>query len=478
MKRFIEGENRFQSTLFPESLEDYIAEDNAVRVVDAFVDKLILKDLGFDRAEPSDTGRPGYQPATLLKIYVYGYLNRLQSSRRLERESHRNVELIWLTGRLMPDFKTIADFRKDNRQAIRRVCMEFVGVCRELKLFSATLVAIDGSKFKAVNSRDKNFTKKSVKRRLQKTQANIDRYLAKLDAVDREEPEIREVTAAQLKQKIASMEAKMEALKAHEAEVEAHPDSQVSLTDPDARSMMKAGGGSTVSYNVQTAVDSKHHLIAAHEVTNAPSDRRQLASMAKQARTALDAEDLTVIADPGYYKGEEIVECYDAGITALVPKTDTTNRKAKGQYTKADFTYDAERNEYVCPAGERLTYRFDSVESGKTLWVYMTNECSSCPLQSKCTTGSAKRLKRWEHEHRLETAEVELKKNPDAMRQRKRLVEHPYGTIKHWMGSTHFLMKRLPNVQAEMSLHVLAYNLRRAINVLGVPKIIEQLQTA
>ena len=478
MKRFIEGENRFQSTLFPESLEDYIAEDNAVRVVDAFVDKLILKDLGFDRAEPSDTGRPGYQPATLLKIYVYGYLNRLQSSRRLERESHRNVELIWLTGRLMPDFKTIADFRKDNRQAIRRVCMEFVGVCRELKLFSATLVAIDGSKFKAVNSRDKNFTKKSVKRRLQKTQANIDRYLAKLDAVDREEPEIREVTAAQLKQKIASMEAKMEELKRHEAEVEAHPDSQVSLTDPDARSMMKAGGGSTVSYNVQTAVDSKHHLIAAHEVTNAPSDRSQLASMAKQARTALDAEDLTVIADPGYYKGEEIVECYDADITALVPKVDTSGSKSKGRYSKADFHYDAEQNEYVCPAGQRLTYRFDSVENGMTLWVYMTNECSSCPLQSKCTTGSAKRLKRWEHEHRLETAEVELKKNPDAMRQRKRLVEHPYGTIKHWMGSTHFLMKRLPNVQAEMSLHVLAYNLRRAINVLGVPKIIEQLQTA
>ncbi len=478
MKRFIEGEDRSQSTLFPERLDDYIAEDNAVRVVDAFVNSLDLKQLGFDRAEPSATGRPGYQPATLLKIYVYGYLNRLQSSRRLERESHRNVELIWLTGRLMPDFKTIADFRKDNRKAIRRVCLEFVGVCRELQLFSATLVAIDGSKFKAVNSRDKNFTRKSVQRRLQKTQANIDRYLAKLDAVDKEEPEIREVTAAELKQKIASMEAKMAELRQHEAEVEAHPDKQVSLTDPDARSMMKAGGGSTVSYNVQTAVDSKHHLIAAHEVTNAPSDRGQLASMAEQARTALDAKTLTVIADPGYYSGKEIVDCYDAGITALVPKTDTTNRKAKGQYTKADFTYDAERNEYVCPAGERLTYRFDSVENDMTQWVYMTYECSSCPLQSKCTTGSAKRLKRWEHEHRLEAAEVELKKNPDAMRQRKQLVEHPYGTIKYWMGSTHFLMKRLPNVQAEMSLHVLAYNLRRAINILGVPRIMAQLQMA
>ena len=478
MKRFIEGENRFQSTLFPESLEDYIAEDNAVRVVDAFVDKLILKDLGFDRAEPSDTGRPGYLPATMLKIYIYGYLNRIQSSRRLERESHRNVELIWLTGRLMPSFKTIADFRKDNRQAIRRVCMEFVGVCRELKLFSATLVAIDGSKFKAVNSRDKNFTRKSVKRRLQKTQANIDRYLAKLDAVDQEEPEVREVTAKELKQKIASMEAKMDELKIREAEVAAHPDKQVSLTDPDARSMMKAGGGSTVSYNVQTAVDSKHHLIAAHEVTNATVDRSQLASMAKQARAALDTKTLTVIADPGYYKGEEMVACYDADITALVPKIDTTNRKAKGQYTKADFTFDAQRNEYVCPAGERLTYRFDSVEKGKTLWVYMRYGCSSCALQSKCTSSNAKRLKRWEKEQVLDAAEALLRKNPDAMRQRKRLVEHPYGTIKHWMGSTHFLMKRLPNVQAEMSLHVLTYNLRRAINILGTEKILQQLQAA
>jgi transposase len=478
MKRFIEGENRFQSTLFPESLEDYIAEDNSIRVVDAFVDKLILKELGFDRAEPSDTGRPGYLPATMLKIYIYGYLNRIQSSRRLERESYRNVELIWLTGRLMPSFKTIADFRKDNRKAIRRVCTEFVGVCRELDLYSATLVAIDGSKFKAVNSRDKNFTRKSVKRRLKNTQANIDRYLAKLDQADQEEPEIREVTAKELKRKIASMEAKMEELQGYQAEVEAHPDKQVSLTDPDSRSMIKAGGGSSVGYNVQTAVDSKHHLIAAHEVTNATTDRSQLSSMAGQASEALDAKDLTVLADPGYYKGEEIVDCYEAGITALVPKVDTSPSKAKGRYSKADFRYDAERNEYICPAGQRLRYRFDSIEHGKTLWVYMTYQCSSCPLQAKCTTGKAKRIKRWEKEHILEAADALLKKNPDAMRQRKRLAEHPYGTIKHWMGSTHFLMKRLPNVQAEMSLYVLTYNLRRAINILGVPRIMEQLQAA
>jgi len=270
----------------------------------------------------------------------------------------------------------------------------------------------------------------------------------------------------------------MEELKVREAEVGAHPDRQVSVTDPDARSMMKAGGGTTVSYNVQTAVDSKHHLIAAHEVTNATTDRSQLSSMAEQARTALDTKTLTVIADPGYYKGEEIAACYDADITALVPKTNTSPGKAKGRYSKANFRYNAKRNEYICPAGERLTYRFDSVEQGKTLWVYMRYGCSSCPLQSKCTTSNAKRLKRWENEHVLDAADVLLKKKPDAMRQRKRLVEHPYGTIKHWMGSTHFLMKRLPNVQAEMSLHVLTYNLKRAINILGVPKIMEQLQAA
>jgi len=289
----------------------------------------------------------------------------------------------------------------------------------------------------------------------------------------------------------------MEALEGYQAEVEAHPDKQVSLTDPDSRSMMKAGGGSTVGYNVQTAVDSKHHLIVAHEVTNATTDRSQLSSMAVQAKEALTApaqqqttvdgeqdqeadtrQALLVVADPGYYEGEEIVDCYEAGITALVPKTNTSGSKAKGRYSKEDFRYDAKANEYVCPAGERLTHRFDSVENGKTLSVYWTTRCSDCPLKADCTTGKERRIKRWEKEHVLEAADALLKKNPDAMRQRKRLVEHPYGTIKHWMGSTHFLMRQLPNVQAEMSLHVLAYNLRRAINILGVSRIMEQLQAA
>jgi hypothetical protein len=274
-----------------------------------------------------------------------------------------------------------------------------------------------------------------------------------------------------------------------EEQVQAHPDKQVSLTDPDARSMAKAGGGSTVGYNVQTAVDSESHLIVAHEVTNATTDRSQLASMATKARAALSEETeeapeeeakdaFTVVADAGYYKGEEIVECYEVGIKALVPKVDTSGKRAKGQYTRADFIYDARQDEYVCPARQRMRWRFTTEEKGKKFKVYMTRHCASCPLKAKCTTGKERRIKRWEKEHILEKADALLKKNPDAMRQRKRLVEHPYGTIKHWMGSTHFLMKRLPNVQAEMSLHVLAYNLRRAINVLGTEKILEQLQPA
>ncbi len=478
MKRFIEDENRYQSTLFPERLDDYIAEDNAVRVVDAFVEKLDLLRLGFEGVIPESTGRPGYHPAMMLKLYIYGYLNRIQSSRRLEREAQRNVELIWLTGRLMPAFKTIADFRKDNREAICTVCFEFIELCRELQLFSGVLVAIDGSKFKAVNSRDNNYTSKSVKRRIKKTQENIERYLAKLDDVDAEEPEIREVTAKELRKKIASMEAKMDELKAKQQEVAEHPDKQVSTTDPDCRSMTKPGGGSVVGYNVQSAVDEKHHLIVTHEVTNDTTDRAQLDNMGKQAKRVLDASTLTVVADAGYYEGQAIVNCYEDGIQALVPKTNTSSSKAKGKYSKADFRYDAERNEYVCPAGERLTYRFDSVEDGKTLRVYMRYGCSSCELRPQCTTATEKRIKRWEHEDVLDQAAVNLKQHPEAMRQRKALAEHPFSTIKQLMGSTHFLMRRLPNVKAEMSLNVLAYNMKRAINVLGTDKIIDAMKSA
>ena len=307
MKRFIEGEDRSQSTLFPEHLDDYIAEDNPVRVIDVFVDELDLQTLGFDGMQPEVTGRPAYHPASLLKIYIYGYLNRIQSSRRLERETQRNVELIWLTGRLTPDFKTIADFRKDNGKAIRSVCREFIVLCRELKLFSEAIVAIDGSKFKAVNNRDKNFTDRKLKARMQQLEESIARYMTELDRADREPALVTEARVEHIKEKVATVKKQMRELKQIGKQMSQAPDGQVSLTDPDARSMATSGRGTgMVGYNVQTAVDTKHHMIVAHEVTNVGHDREQLSPMAQQTSDAIDEKDLTVFADRGYYKGEQI----------------------------------------------------------------------------------------------------------------------------------------------------------------------------
>jgi transposase len=314
MKRFVTGQARGQATLFPEYLEDFIAEDNPVRVIDAFVEELDLRGLGFKRADPAATGRPAYHPAVLLKLYIYGYLNRVQSSRRLERECQRNLELMWLTERLTPDFKTIADFRKDNGKAIRGVCREFVELCRRLELFTQAIVAIDGSKFKAVNNRDKNFTPAKLKRRLEQLEKHIARYLGELDSADARDPEIAEAKAERLQEKIASIKEEMQRIKALEPRMLAAEDQQLSLTDPDARAM-KGRGGNIVAYNVQTAVEPEHHLIVAHEVINTGSDRDQLTNMAKQARAAMGAEKLTAVADRGYYKCEEILACEQAGIT-------------------------------------------------------------------------------------------------------------------------------------------------------------------
>jgi len=342
MKRFIEGESRTQSTLLPECLDDYIAETNPVRVVDVFVDELDLGKLGFEGVEPAATGRPAYHPAVLLKLYIYGYLNRIQSSRRLEKESQRNVELMWLTGRLMPDFKTIASFRKDNGKAIRNACRQFVVLCQKLGLFSEALVAIDGSKFKAVNNRDRNFTSAKLERRMEEIESSINRYLAELDTADRQEPAVAKVRGERLQDKIAALKTQMKELQVIEVQLNETPDKQISLTDPDARSMKTRGTG-VVGYNVQTAVDAKNHLIVTHEVTNIGIDRDQLTSMAKQARAAMGTEELTVIADRGYFKGEEIVACHEAGIIAIVPKTTTSSAKANGRFDRADFIYAQKR---------------------------------------------------------------------------------------------------------------------------------------
>jgi transposase len=475
MKRFIEGEDRNQSTLFPECLEDYIAEDNPVRVIDVFVDELDLGQLGFERIEPKITGRPAYHPSTLLKLYIYAYLNRVQSSRRIEREAQRNVELMWLTERLSPDHKTISDFRKDNSKAIRGVCREFVVLCRRLNLFTQALVVIDGSKFKAVNNRDKNFTRAKMKRRLAQIEASLDRYFDQLEQADHEESSIAEVKTGSLKDKIATLKEEMARLKTIEVQMQEAPDKQVSLTDPDARSMKSRGNG-IVGYNVQTAVDAEHHLIVAHEVTNKGSDRSQLSPMAKQAGKAIDAKDLTVIADAGYFKSEELLSCHKAGITANVPKADTSGKRAKGMFRKQDFRYLPDKDEYCCPAGERLIWRMTSEENGLTLHRYWSSNCKACFLKAQCTTSKERRVTRWEHEAILEAMQDRLDCDPGIMRIRRQTVEHPYGTLKLWMGSAHFLTKTLDRVSTEMSLHVLAYNLKRVMNILGVKPLLQAIR--
>ncbi len=477
MKRFVEAQDRSQTTLFPERLEDYISEDNPVRAVDVFVEELDLELAGFEGMHPEPTGRPGYHPATLLKIYIYGYLNRIQSSRRLERETQRNVELIWLTGRLAPDFKTIADFRKDNAKAIGNVCREFVLLCRRLKLFSEAMVAIDGSKFKAVNNRDKNFTDAKLKKRMEQLEESIARYLAELDRADREPTAVPEAKVCRLKDKIAAVKEQMQRLNQIGEQLRQAPDQQVSLTDPDARSMATSGRGTgMVGYNVQTAVDTKHHLIVAHEVTNVGHDRTQLSAMAKQAREATGTEQLTVLADRGYFKGEEILECEQAGINALVPKPLTSNSKAEGRFDKRDFVYLPEQNEYRCPAGERAIWRFSTVEKGMTLHKYWPSACPKCPLKAQCTPSDYRRVTRWEHEAVLDAMQARLDAQPEAMRLRRQTVEHPFATLKAWMGATHFLTKRLAGVGTEMSLHALAYNLKRVMQIMGVVPLMQAMR--
>ena len=477
MSHFIKGKDRTQSTLFPASFDDYISDNNPVRMVDYFVDDIDFAALGFDRINLAPTGRPAYHPSVLLKIYIYGYLNRVQSSRRLERECQRNIELMWLTGDLAPDFKTIADFRKDNGKAIRKVCGEFVGVCRQLKLFSETIVAIDGSKFKAVNNRDRNFTTAKMKRQLAAVDKKIASYLAELDAADQEAPDVTEAETEQLQEKIEALKEKKQRLKKIEAQMLEAPDKQVSLTDPDCRSMKSRGVG-IVGYNLQTAVDVKHHLIPAHEVTNRGDDRDQLNSMAQKARGAMGADTLEVLADAGYYNGKEIVACEDDNITTYVPKTDTSNSKAEGRFSKEDFQYIAEDDEYRCPADQRLIYSFDTFgkKSQKHLRVYRTSGCRDCKIKEQCTTGKERRISRWEREDVLDVMQQRLEESPEKMLERKQTVEHPFGTLKDWMGATHFLMKTLEHVNTEMSLHVLAYNMKRVLNIKGVRGFMEAMQ--
>lgn len=477
MKRFIEGEDRQQVTLLPECLDDYIGEDNPIRVVDVFVDELDLHALGFQRTEPALTGRPAYHPSVLLKLYIYGYLNRIQSSRRLEREAQRNVELMWLTGRLAPDFKTIADFRRNNGAGIRNVCKRFMAMCRQLKLFSQAIIAIDGSKFKAVNSRDRNFTLGKIDRRQEQVEQSIQRYLDALETADRTQPAEVEAKTERLQHKIAKLREQMRRLDSMKEQLKDLSDGQLSLTDPDARSMTtQAKGSGLVGYNVQTVVDAQHHLIVAHEVTNIGNDRAQLSKMAGLAVKEMGQPNLQAFADRGYFSGPELKACEDAGITTFVPKPMTSNAKAEGRFDKADFIYLASDNAYQCPAGERAIYRFTTLEKEQDVHIYWPSACPNCLMKQQCTTSKYRRIRRWQHEDVLERVQHRLNQQPEAMTLRRCTDEHVFGTLKHWMGSTHFLMRTLAHVSTEMSLHVLAYNLKRVIAILGISETMSAMR--
>jgi len=459
MSGFIEGENRHQSTLFPESMDEYVTEDNPVRVIDVFIDSLDLSGIGF-RTEANTTGRPRYHPETMIKLFVYGYMNKVQSSRRLEREAQRNVELMWLLGRLCPDFKTIADFRKDNK----------------LDLLTDNLVAIDGSKFKAVNNRDKNFTKSKIERRLKMVNESIDRYLEQMAQADIDHSRHTKTKKVHLKDKIETLRQEAIRLKKVEVRLADEPDGQLSLTDPDARSMKTRGNG-IVGYNAQIAVDTTNHLIVAFDVNNKGSDRAQLYPMACAAREAMGATSLNVVADRGYFSGNQILDCAKDGIVTTIPRSNTSASPGKNQYDKRYFIYIAKDDEYECPAGERLTWRQRTEERGLELDRYWFSDCANCPIKTSCTSGPERRITRWAHEELVDEMQDRLDSDPAYMRTRRQTVEHPFGTLKAWMGSTHFLMKKLKNVNTEMSLHILAYNMKRVMSILGPSALIMELNS-
>ncbi|MFM7332933.1 MAG: IS1182 family transposase [Tabrizicola sp.] len=470
MAGFIAGVNRGQSMLFPDRLDDWIGEDSLVRVVDFFVEELDLQRLGFARSAPARTGRPGYHPAVLLKLFIYGYLNRIPSSRRLEREAGRNVEVMWLIGRLEPDHKTIADFRRDNGAGIRNACAKFVELCRRIGVLKGAVVAVDGSKFKAVNNRDRNFTKGKIASRLAHLEAEVERYLEEADRIDRQETgAARAERAAHLSGRFHRVRHEIERLMAMDKALVDAPDGQISLTDPDARAMAtRAQHSGHVGYNVQNVVDAETHLIVTHEVTNQGHDRDLLSKMATQAKAVLQREDMHILADKGYFSAQEILACHEAGITATVPRSDTSGARSKGHFVKADFAYEHDADIYRCPAGQALTHRTTTEQQGLQMRRYWTNSCKDCELKSRCTTGQERRVSRWEHEHLVEASNARRRGPSAPMLVRRSTVEHPFGTIKSWTGPCHFLTRRLSGVRTEMALNVLAYNIKRMIALVGI----------
>lgn len=468
---YVEGTNREQVVLFPAVIDDYVSADNAVRFIEAFVKGLELGVLGISKAEPEERGRPAYDPRDLLKLYIYGYVNEVRSSRKLERETLRNVEVMWLLRRLTPDHKTIANFRKDNARVLPGIFREFTKLCRELQLFGAELVGIDGSKFRAVNSRERNFSAAKLSRRLQWVEEKIENYLAALQRQDEAESETSAVSAAELQAKIATLQEKQVVYEGWKQQLAESGAKQLSLTDAEAR-LMKGRQGQHVSYNVQIAVDSKHKLVADYAVKNEGNDVNCLAALAQGAQRELGVKELKVCADRGYYNSAQIKTCEEAGIEVHMERP--APRQGAGIFPRERFAYDALQDSYTCPAGKRLRYRtFDKEQQARCYW---TEACHRCPLKSQCTTGKGPRkLKRPLGQEAAERMLRRVAENPQWLELRKQLVEHPFGTIKRQMGQGYFLMRGQEKVSAETSLTLLAYNLKRVLKLQGVDKLIAAL---
>jgi len=484
MSFHIAGDDRQQTWLLPASIQDYVSEDNPVRVIDAFVEQLDLRNLGI-QVQPAATGRPSYAPASLLKLFVYGYLSRVRSSRELERLSHRNLEVIWLLQGLRPDHKTLSEFRRRNKAAFKLVLRQFNLLCRELKLFGAELAAIDGSMFKAVNSRGNNFTLEKLESLIKATQAGIERYLADLERSDQEagagalDGGKKAATTRELKEKIEQLRATRERHESMLRELQEKGEKQASLIDPEARLMRKSTSkDSQVGYNVQSVVDAAHHLIVEVEATTQCNDFGQLNSMAQQAKDQLGVEQLTVVADGGYYALADLKAAEEQGIEAHVPGQRDTMEKA-GLFARREFRYDEARDEYECPGKARLTRHGDSQYRGQVLQAYYnTAACAGCALRSRCTTGRYRKINHGAgHPQVQERIRQRMEQRPEVYAQRKSLVEHPFGTIKFWWGQSAFLTKGRASVNAEIALSALAYNLRRALNILGAGEILKHLAT-
>jgi transposase len=464
------GLDRSQTLLFPERLEDYVGAENPVRFLDAFVGWLDLHTLGFAKAQVANTGRPPYDPGALLKLYLYGYLHRIRSSRLLEAECQRNVEVIWLLGKLAPDFKTIADFRKDNLQPLRAVSRQFTLLCRKLELFGGELLAIDGSKFCAVNARDQNFNAAKLADLITRADARLAEYLKELDSADAAEPAAAALNKTELEQKIATLREKRDWHEELLAQLD-DEQKQISVTDPDTRKLPTAQG-MIVGYNAQVAVDAKHKLIAADDVTNEVTDLHQLADVALEAKANLALKQAEVVADAGYYNASEVSRCVEQNIMPYIPKADTSANTARGLYGKSRFRYDATKDVYVCPAGAELTHRFNTYELGRELRYYRASGCKNCALKKQCTRNKANRtITREENEGLMEAMAARMQAQPWKFKLRKTLAEHPFGTIKRWFGYTHFLLKGLAKVRCEWSLTTLAYNLKRVLNLVSFEKL-------